>query len=84
MGSARTVSNSLVLPLELLKLTNIVKEPVVLLRILIVEDSLPIMKVVCQMLKQKGDDSSLISSSSFPLESKAIRLIRYPADSRLL
>jgi hypothetical protein len=80
MGSARTVSNSLVLPLEPLKLMNIVKDPLVLLRILIVEDSLPIMKVVCQMLKQKGDLSFIISSCLFLSESESIFLLWCPLD----
>jgi hypothetical protein len=80
MGSARTVSNSLVLPLEPLKLMNIVKDPLVLLRILIVEDSLPIMKVVCQMLKQKGDLSFIISSCLFLSDSESIFLLWCPLD----
>ena len=66
MTSARAISTSLVLPLEPSKVPNVVKEPVILLRILIVEDSLPIMKVVCQMLKQKGERSILTSSYSSP------------------
>jgi hypothetical protein len=64
MTSARAISTSLVLPLEPSKVPNVVKEPVILLRILIVEDSLPIMKVVCQMLKQKGERSIHTSSYS--------------------
>jgi hypothetical protein len=57
---------------------NIVKEPLVLLRILIVEDSLPIMKVVCQMLKQKGDLSFQTPSCLFLSDSESIFFLWCP------
>lgn len=71
MNAARTVPNSPAQPMEPLKVVN--AKPAVLLRILIVEDSLPIMKVVCQMLKQKGElNSAFLTSSCSPQSERVI------------
>lgn len=70
MSTGRPFPNSPALPLEPFKVMNV--KPAVLLRILIVEDSLPIMKVVCQMLKQKGELDSAFLTSSFPPQSDRV------------